>query len=102
MHQPLSTPYVCLLTWAQHELWTICLDAPREISEFALHLRHHWSPGFSAQTGVRVYLETAGSFAEIRKMLQEKTSEATIVQVDNQGLERMDNLAAQLGFIGKD
>lgn len=89
------------MTWAQHELWTLCIDAPREINGFILHVRHLWSPGFTQETGTRIHLETAGSLDEIRRLIQEKSSENTIVQIVEQEKARVDNFAEKLGFIAK-
>jgi hypothetical protein len=92
---------VALLNWSQHELWRLCLDAPQELRGFALHVRYLFSPGFTAETGVRIRLETASSFNEIERKIQEKTSESSVVQIVNLELKRLTNFVDSLGLSSK-
>jgi hypothetical protein len=77
------------------------LDAPRELRGFALHVFYLFSPGFKAETGIRIRLETANSFNEIERKMQEKTSESSVVQIVNLELKRLTNFVDSLGLSSK-
>ncbi len=59
---------------------------------FALNVKYLFSPGFTAETGERIFLDTANSYRDIEKRIQSKTSEVTVVQIVNQELSRVSNM----------
>lgn len=78
---PLSTSFVCLLTWVQRELWKLLTNVPEELGGFCLTLKYLFNAGFTADSGTRVFWERCDSTAAVEKRFHEKSSETLLMDV---------------------
>ena len=93
------TTYVCLLTWAQRELFRLVLDAPSVLAGFSLVVKHVYNAGYSGDSGTRICLELGDSTESIRRRIQEKSSETMVLDIVAQEMGRVNNFCKKLGFL---
>ena len=96
---PLSTPFVCLLTWIQREIWRLILDTPEALSGFTITLKFLYSAGFSGDTGTRIFWEKCESTAAVEKRIHEKSSETLVMDIVAQEMTRVNCFIEKLGFL---
>jgi len=77
------------------------LDAPDELSGFSLSLKFLFNPGFTSDTGCRIYFEQADSLQAVKKRVNEKSSETLTSEIAKLETQRLNTLVQQLGFFNK-
>ncbi|CBY09614.1 unnamed protein product [Oikopleura dioica] len=100
-HMPLSMPLTVFLNWAQKAIWKLCLDAPNQLAGFVVHVNFNYTPGFTKQTGTRVVLEGLESIAEVRRLINERSSENLNESIVSAELARLENFKREIGFAHK-
>jgi hypothetical protein len=91
MHQPISAPFGVLLLWAQKECWRLSSDAPFELGSFTVTIKFVYSPGYTGDTGCRFVFVTHRNKAELKRHLQNNTSESRSSEIVRQEYERLKN-----------
>lgn len=94
-------PLTVFLNWAQKAVGKLCLDAPHQLAGFVVHVNFCYTPGFTKQTGTRVVLEGLESIAEVRRQINERSSENLNESIVSAELARLENFKREIGFIHK-